>query len=212
MRINAIFCLFCFTVLTSCNGTNDKKPISVINNIGNVKKEVSKKIKTTTENKKPPIINIVDTVIPKRMVIFFKDSAASMERIGPKLARIYGVKLNECFKRNTLKSTGQPMAWFLTYKAPYFFEAGIPVNMKPVKLPAGAKLKILGADSAVIAHFYGPYDLVPMGYNTLDEWLTDHHKKRSGVPFEIYITDPVDKKGKLLDPYKVQTDIVMPRH
>ena len=206
MRIKSISFLSGLILLASCNNTADKKPAIDNNDSGKLKKELSKKIKPDSETRKPPIINIVDTVTPKRIVIYCKDSAANMERISPKLARIYGVKLNECFKRNNLKSTGQPMAWFLTKKAPYFFEAGIPVNIRPAKLPAGVKIKLLGADSAVIAHFYGPYDLLHMGYEALDEWLSDHKKRRLSIPFEIYITDPVDKKGKALDPYKVQTD------
>lgn len=103
------------------------------------------------------------------------------------------------------------MAWFSTRKAPFYFEAGIPVNVRPQKLPPGVMIKELRTDSAVIAHFYGPYDLLHFGYDALEDWLKDHNKNAADTPFEIYITDPVGKKGKPLDPYKVQTDIVIPR-
>ena len=211
MKRTTIPCILGFSILVSCNGHDDKKPGNIIKDSGNVHYVISKKIKPAIVNKIPPIINIVDTISPKRIVLYFRDSAASYERISLKLARIYGVKLNDWFKKSTVKSTGQPMAWFLTKKPPYIFEAGIQVNIKPIKLPPGAKVRIMGADSAVIAHFYGPYDQLHMGYEAMDEWLTDHKKRRSGIPFEIYITDPIDKKGKPMDPFKVQTDIVMPR-
>ena len=203
--------LLFFFMLISCNGHENNKGVEMKKDSGNVKRDSDKTSKNIPEKRKPPIINIVDTISPKRIVVCFKDSAKNAERISFKLAQIYGPKMNERFKKNTIKSAGQPMAWFLTSKAPYFFEAGIPVNTKPAKLPAGASIKELGIDSAVVAHFYGPYDMIHMGYEALQEWLTDHRKTSTSMPFEIYITDPVDKKGKPMDPYKVQTDIIMTR-
>lgn len=200
--------LACLLLLISCNNSDDnKKPGDNKKDTAGLKKEV-KATKAEPSSKKAPIINIVDTIAPRRIIVYLKDSAASFERISIKLARAYGVRLAECFKKNGLKSTGQPMAWYLTRKAPYFFEAGIPVNKRPVKLIAGVMVREMSPDSAVIAHFYGPYDLMHVGYEALEEWLKDHHKTAAGSPFEIYIGDPIDKKGKPLDPYRVQTDIV----
>lgn len=170
-----------------------------------------KKPLPVTKSAKPPIINIVDTITVKRTVVYFKDSAANFQRISGKLALIYGAKFAECFRKGSLKPAGQPMAWYTTRKAPYFFEAGIPVNRKPGKLIPGAYVREMRVDSAVIAHFYGPYDQIKLGYDALEEWMTDHKKRPGGLPYEIYVTDPVDKKGKPVDPYKIQTDIVFPK-
>ncbi len=159
---------------------------------------------------RPPIVNLIDTVARKYIVLFAKDSAASSERISAKLAGIFGTKLPDFIKKEKLTVTGPPMAWYKTNNAPFFFEAGIPVNKKPAKLPKGFYIKNVGGDSAVIAHFYGPYALTSMGYDAISDYLADNKKKRSGVPYEIYVTEPIGKDGKMMDPYKVQTDIVFP--
>ncbi|GAB2810927.1 hypothetical protein [Ferruginibacter profundus] len=161
---------------------------------------------------KPGIINILDTVAPKRMVLYMKDSAKTFDRISLKLGTIYGVKLAEVLKKNGLKMAGAPMAWYKTQKAPYFFEAGVAITKRPAKLPAGVFVREMGADSVVMAHFYGPYSLLSQGYDAIKEKMKDEKKAIGGTPYEIYVGDPVDAKGKPIDPYKVRTDIVFPRH
>ena len=84
------------------------------------------------------------------------------------------------------------------------------MDKKPGKLPPGVSVKEIGVDSIVVAHFYGPYDLLPQAYDALKDWMKDHKKKAKGAPYEIYVGDPMDEKGKPKDPYKVQTDIVFP--
>lgn len=167
------------------------------------------------ENKvarKPPIINITDTVAVKQIVLYMKDSARNSERIGIKLDNIYNKVLADVIKKNNLTKTGSRMAWFKNSSAPFYFEAGIPVNKKPAKLPRNVQVKHIGGDSAVVAHFYGPYELTYEGYGALREWLKDHRKKAAGAPYEIYVGEPIDSQGKAADPYKVQTDIVFPHH
>ena len=159
---------------------------------------------------RPPIVNIVDTLAPKAIVIFCRDSAANFERISLKLGKIYGVKLAEYIKKNNLKSAGAPMAWYKKQKAPYFFEAGIPVNKKGTKAVAGVQVKEMAVGKVVIAHFFGPFDLLPVGYDAIKEWMKDNNKTATGPAYEVYVTDPLDKDGKAIDPYKVQTDIIFP--
>ncbi|RYF87880.1 MAG: hypothetical protein EOO03_09680 [Chitinophagaceae bacterium] len=167
-------------------------------------------LKKEQQPKRSPIINVVDSVAPKYIVLYVKDSAATSERISKKLATAYGVKLPDAIKKNKLKSVGPPMAWYKSNKAPFYFEAGIPVDKKPAKLPKGVFVKNIGGEPALIAHFFGPYSSTFVGYEVLTEWLKDRKKKRSSLPYEVYVTDPMDKDGKMLDPYKVQTDIVFP--
>ncbi len=171
-------------------------------------KNITKVIEPPAETKRGPVINITDTLSIKQLVLTMKDSAATMERIGLKLGEIYGVKLAAIMKKNNLKNMGAPVAWYKTSKAPYFFEAGLPVNKKPSKLSGGAYIKEIGIDSIVVAHFYGPYELLPQGYDALRDWIKSHKKKINGVPYEIYVDDPVDSTGKPKDPYKVRTDII----
>jgi effector-binding domain-containing protein len=197
--------LLLMIVINACSGGSQKK-----NN--EVKKDTIVKTAIKREDpgvaKRAPVINITDTVSVKQLVLCFKDSARTSSRIALKLGQIYGVKLPGIIKKNKLKVTGPPMAWYRTSKAPFFFEAGLPVDRKPAKLPAGATIKQIGQDSVVVAHFYGPYELTFQAYTALQDWLTDHKKKMTKPPYEIYVDDPLDKNGKLKEPYKVLTDIV----
>jgi hypothetical protein len=198
-------------ILAGC-GSNDKKqdpPKPVVNAPVT---DIKPKEKDKSPEVRPGIINIQDTISSRTIVLYMKDSAASFERIGAKLGKIYGGKLAEALKKSGLKMTGAPMAWYKTFKAPYFFEAGVPVNKKPGKLAAGVFVREMATDSALVAHFYGPYNLLSQGYDALRERLKDENKKSSGAPYEIYVGDPLDKDGKPLDPYRVRTDIVFPHH
>ena len=189
-----------------CNNANNKNTTLEKKNDPVVK--IAIKTDQPTITKKAPVINIMDTLSVKQLVLCIKDSAANSQRIAKKLAIIYGVKLASIIKKNKLKVTGAPIAWYKNQKAPFFFEAGIPVDRKPSKLPAGVTLKQIGTDSVVIAHFYGPYDLTGQAYTALQDWIKDRKKKSIKPPYEVYVDDPLDKDGKLKDPYKVQTDIV----
>ena len=204
------FTAFC-ALLISCGGNTDKKPVTKTKDSVDIKKERLLKKRSETVDRKPPIINIVDTVSTKRIVVCMKDSAANYERIQIKLAQIYGTKLAELFKKNKIKPDGAPMAWYKNKKAPYFFEAGIPVNKRPTKLLKGVFIKETPADSIILAHFYGPYDLIPQGYAAVKDWMKETKRNMHGIPYEIFVTDPIDKKGKPVDPYKVQTDIIFPK-
>ena len=195
----------------ACSNNSDKKETSDIKK-DSVKKDTVVKTAVEPEKRitptKAPIINITDTVSIKQWILCMKDSAANSDRVAIKLAQIYGVKLAALIKKNKLKVTGPPMAWYKSQKAPFFFEAGLPVDKKPAKLPAGFTIKQIGTDSIVVAHFYGPYELTPQGYTALQDWVKSHKKKIIRPSYEIYVGDPMDKNGKLIDPYKVQTDIV----
>jgi effector-binding domain-containing protein len=201
--------LFICVAVCACNSSSkeDKKDVK-----DSLKSEAKKETKQETETKiqRPPIVNIVDTLTPKLTVIYSKDSAASFERIGLKLGNIYGGKLPEYIKKNNLKMAGAPMAWYTKYKAPYFFEAGVPVNKAGTKAIAGVQVREMNAGKAVIAHFFGPFDLLPQGYDAVKEWIKDNKKTTAGPSYEVYLTDPIDKDGKPVDPYKIQTDIVFP--
>jgi len=80
----------------------------------------------------------------------------------------------------------------------------------PAKLMKAFFVKEIGADSALVAHFFGPYEITGVAYDALKERLVSQNRKAVSAPYEIYVSDPIDEKGNLKNPYKVQTDIVMP--
>lgn len=196
--------------IASCNNNKDKSESKTVKDSAKVKEKEEAKKEPEPEYQRPPIINIVDTLAPKRIVAFMKDSASSHERVGAKLVAIFGTKLNEYLKKNNLKPAGAPMAWYRKQKNAFFFEAGIPVNKKGSKAVKGIMVKETAAGKVIIAHFYGPFDLLPKGHDAIKEFMKDNKKVAAGAPYEIYLTEPVDKDGKPVDPYKVQTDIVYP--
>ncbi len=201
---------FAGILMISCNSNtgNDAGKVKA----DSIKPAIKKVVKPEPEAKyeRPPIINIVDTIAPKRIIIFCRDSAATYERISLKLAKIYGTKLADYIKRNNLKTAGAPMAWYKKQKAPYFFEAGVPVNKKGTRAMPGVQTRELNAGNVVVAHFYGPYNLLSQGYDAVKDRMKDTKKVSAGAPYEIYVTDPIDKNGKPVDPYKIRTDIIFP--
>ncbi len=200
--------LFATIFLYACNNDDGKKKPAKDSTASAGRVETKKE--PNSKYQRPPIINIVDTVAPKRTVIYCSDSAATFERISLKLGKIYGTKLSEYQKKNKIKPAGAPMAWYKKQKGPYFFEAGIPVNKAGSRSVAGVKIREMAAGKVLIAHFYGPFELLPQGYDAIKEWMKDNKKTAAGPAYEIYVTDPLDKNGKPIDPYKIQTDIVFP--
>ena len=198
---------FLSAIFLSCNEKNTSDKETVPSVILRKDTSTSKKAKIL---KSAPIINITDTIALKAAIILIKDSASTSLRLSQKLAQIYGVKLGAIIKQNNLKINGAPIAWYRTQKAPFFFEAGLPVDKKPARLPKNIFFRTIGGDSAVIAHFYGPYEQTGLAYEALNDWLKSRKKKIKSPAYEIYIGDPIDKKGNPVDPYRVQTDVVFP--
>ncbi len=195
-------------ILLSMLSCGDKKPAPPQGPV-QYKKDTATVLK---EGKmKAPIINIIDTVTIRQTVLVVKDSAASSQAVGEKMAFIFDSILPGVIKEKKLEIIGPKMAWYRSSTKPFFFEAGFPVNKTPTgKLPKKVLVKNLPPDSAVIAHFFGPYDLTYQAYEALTEWMKDRKKKRSGAAYEVYVGSLFDEKGKPVDPYRVQTDIVFP--
>jgi effector-binding domain-containing protein len=195
--------------ITACsNSAEEKKAEPEAKKDATAKKE--EPAPAATETKQPPIINITDTLSARQLIIYMKDSAATVERLQIKLAEIWSLKLTTVIQKNKLKTTGRPTAWYKNSKLPFFFEAGIPVDKKPAKIPSNVFIREIGVDSVTVAHFHGAYEMLPQAYEALGDWLKSHKKKLDGKPYEVYIDDPMDKDGKSKDPNKVQTDVIFP--
>lgn len=203
-----ILSLLC--ILSFCDGCKNKEAKSLPAEHAPIIYKTDTSKPANIKKNKPPIINITDTVSEKRIVLVIKDSAATSERIGEKMANIYKNILPEIIKQQKLLVTGPRMAWYKSSSPPFFFEAGIPVNKKPAKLAKNVFVKNIGADSAVVAHFYGPYELTFQAYEALKDWMISNKKRKAGPPYEIYVGDMYDSEGKIVDPYRIRTDIVFP--
>ncbi|MEJ7610447.1 MAG: hypothetical protein WKF88_04640 [Ferruginibacter sp.] len=171
---------------------------------------IRKEKSDSSAKQKGPIINVIDTVEYRRTVLCVKDSAATAAGLSLKLSNIYNVKIPGAIKTGKLKTAGQPMAWYKTQKPPFFFEAGIPVEKAPAKAIKGFYIKNTGGDSALVAHFFGPNELSTVGYDALNEILKERKKKKAAPAYEIYVKNPFEQSKEKRDPYKMQTDIVVP--
>jgi effector-binding domain-containing protein len=167
-------------------------------------KSISERVQTP----RPPVIKIDTTTATSLTVLYISDSASSSQEISEKLGLIYGHELGSFIAKKQLKMTGPPMAWYSGDSFPLLFEAGVPVDQAPAHLEGRIKLRKTMAGPAVVAHFWGPYELDPLGYKALVDWRSQNGKKAAGLPYEVYIGDPGVEK----DPYKVQTDIIQPIH
>lgn len=197
------------SLLAACsNSSEEKQPETETKKDSTVQQE--KAAVPVVETRRPPIINITDTLSVKQTVLYMKDSAATVGRLQYKLGEILGLKLAAIMLKNKVKSTGPPIAWYKSTKEPYFFEAGIPVDKKPARLPSNVFVREMGVDSVTVAHFYGAYDMLPQAYEALGDWMKGNKKKMNGKPYEVYVDDPMDKDGKPKDPYKVRTDVIFP--
>lgn len=192
-------------LLVSCKDTKEKKPLPP----PLVKKEAGADKKTALPQK-GPIINMVDTVEIKYTVLSVKDSAATSAGLSAKLSNIFNKKIPEAIKNAKIKTAGQPIVWYKSQKAPFFFEAGIPVDKAPAKLAKGFFIKKTKGDSAFVAHFYGPNVLSNIGYDAVAEMLKDRNKRKAAPAYEIYINNPFEVTTTKVDAYKQQTDIVLP--
>jgi len=203
-----ILSLLCVSfILSSClwgdeKDAKEKEPILM--------KKDKPRAKNDTTPQIAPIINIVDTTELPMVVIYIKDSAMNSERLSQKLSDIYGKKLQEIIAKYQLKMTGPPMAWYKNQKAPFFFEAGIPIEKAPKKKIKGVYIKNTGKKRALIAHYFGPYAETAQAYQAMKEFLKESNKKQTSAPYEVYVDDPYDSENNLKDPYKVQTDIIFP--
>ena len=198
-----------FVTLISLSNCSSKKETNSENKIV-AESSPSNKIEKETPKTKSAIINIQDTVEVSQTVLCIKDSASTIEGMHKKLSTIYNSKLQETIKANKLTITGSPMAWQTILKTAYFFEAGIPVDRTPTKMGKGMYMKNTGADSAVVAHFWGPHDLTKSGYDAIEEKFAETHKIKSTTIYEIYKGDHFPTNNEAIDFYKLQTDIVAP--
>ncbi len=155
-----------------------------------------------------PVINISDTILEKTNFLCIKDSAANQKILVQKLIYLHDTILANALLKYKLKSIGSPLAFYKKKVAPYFFEAGIPVNNK-IKISSKTfYYKTLPQGKAIVAHFFGPKDLLNIAYGSLDTYITDQKLVRSGNSFEIYFPPAASKEKN--NPYKQQTDIVIP--
>lgn len=162
-----------------------------------------KSLAERTPEVREPVISIDTVTIKPQTVLFISDSAGSSAEVGKKLAQIYGAEIGAFIRKKGMHMAGAPLAWYSSDHFPMTFDAGIPVDKNPSGTEGRIHVRRIAGGPGVVAHFWGPYELDPLGYKALADWLKRNGKTGADLPYEVYVGDPGTEK----DPYKVQTDI-----
>ena len=158
---------------------------------------------------KPPIINLMDTFIVRQTVIYVRDSALQSQQIAKKVYRITDSILPAFAQKNNVQITSPKIIWYKSLSSPFFFEVGVTVD-KYVKSNQPVLVKTIGGDSAIVAHYFGPYSNTVTAYDVLYERLKEKNKKKKGDSYEVFVDNAFDSTGKPKNPYRVGTDVVVP--
>lgn len=165
-------------------------------------------IKTLAESMPPPVkknpITVEATTVAAQAYLAVRDTA-SIATISQKLGTYYGM-IGETIGKQGLKMAGAPFAIYYTdSQTNWDMEAALPVD-KTDKADGKVKPGELKAGNAVVAHFFGSYELTGDAHTAAHEFIKANNKKIIGAPWEVYITDPMTEK----DTAKWQTDVYYP--
>lgn len=148
-----------------------------------------------------PSVRLERTILPSMKILSLTFEAQSADNIGHYLNAAY-IELCTFINKHRLPSN-RTMAFYYTYIAPFVVEAAVEVDSIPPVLDSIISTRVLEGGEALIVHYKGPYENAGFAYHALENWLRQNHKKAKGIPFEVYLNDPITIKDK----NKLLTDI-----
>ena len=150
-----------------------------------------------------PSARIERTVLPPMKIVSITFEAPGADDVGKFLNAAY-IDLCGFINKHRL-SSNRTMAFYYTYIAPFVVEAAIEVDSLPPVMDSTISARTLEKGEVLIVHYRGPYENAGLAYHAMEKWLKDHHKKARGLPFEVYLNDPItikDKQQLLTDIYQ----------
>jgi effector-binding domain-containing protein/dienelactone hydrolase len=112
-------------------------------------------------------------------------------------------------QQNGIALDGQPFTRYLEWgPGMWTIEAGMPVKAHASSAPAENDIRadtLPGGLVATTTHT-GPYDKLGEAHATLQQWIETEGLSASGVPWEVYVTDPAQHP----DPNDWKTDVFWP--
>ncbi len=150
-------------------------------------------LKKFTENLPLPYMYKIEEVQSKAFNYIGIREKVSFKEIGLKMESIMN-ELMVFVKKNNLKMTNVPFS--ISYSVAndtIDFETAMPVEQCKAVSP---KIHIgqMNECNAVVLDYYGPYNKIKKGYNSINNWIFDNKKKITGAPFEMYFTNPLIDK------------------
>ncbi|REJ85263.1 MAG: hypothetical protein DWQ44_01000 [Bacteroidetes bacterium] len=114
---------------------------------------------------------------------------ADYNSISMKLGMNYGL-VAEAMKVQGLNYGGQPFAiYYSGGEGRFDFDSAIPVD-KPGKSSGKVRAGQIMAGKAVVGHHYGDYSSLGNAHQMIDAYVAENNLTVSGVPWEVYVTDP----------------------
>jgi effector-binding domain-containing protein len=187
--MKSILCVALLTMIASCNNSNTPN---------------TKNDSTPTTVKATPIA-VEEKEVAAQTFMVVKDSAKDDKEVGEKLKTSFG-KIMDCSKKCKMTMASAPTAWFSSSKAPYTFEAGAAFTTNCPKPENGIYNKELKAGKALVAHYFGDYSKMQVGYDAIMKYALEKKMALGTGAWEVYISDPMIEK----DTAKWQTDIYFP--
>jgi|GEM_PF-706878 len=150
-----------------------------------------------------PSARIERTVLPSMKIVSITFEVERAEDIGKFLNAAY-IDLCAFINKHRLPSN-RTMAFYYTYISPFVVEAAVEVDSIPPVLDSTVNTRVLEGGEALVVHYKGPYENAAIAYHAMEKWLKDNHKEPRGMPFEVYLNDPItirDKSKLLTDIYQ----------
>jgi effector-binding domain-containing protein len=148
-----------------------------------------------------PTVELEKTIVSPMTILMIRDTAAAVSDISRVLGDGY-VEIFTYINRNHLKP-GKVMAFYHSSRPPMLMDVAVQVD-SPARVTTGRiKINKVLAGNAVVAHYQGPYEQIGMAYAAIGKWLKQQDKNANGVPFEVYLNDPMSVKY----PSELRTDV-----
>lgn len=126
--------------------------------------------------------------LPATPVLVIKGSA-KVDNIGDVIGSIFG-KLEHHMKEHNIAATGAPFTRTFSFKEGIFeFESGFPVAPAVTGEGSIIRTELPGGKVATTIHI-GSQEESCNAYTAIEEWISAHHLKQVGAPWEVYLTDP----------------------
>lgn len=153
------------------------------------------------DTSKKPNFFLEETTIKPMAIVFIRDTVAMSS-----LSKIFGTDYAEIFafiSQSGLRP-GKTMAFYHNYSDPVSLDVAVEVDQLPVQCKGRIQSRMAEGGSAVVAHYQGPYENMQIPYNAITKWLESNFKQAKGIPFEVYLNDPMT----VSDQYELKTDII----
>lgn len=139
-----------------------------------------------------PLPQVVEVRTQEQILASYR-AGTTLEKIAIDIALSYQ-KIGKFMIANNLQQNGPVCAFYHGYSNDRIdMECAIPVD-KEAKSDAEVHVNKFPAQNAVELDYYGPYMGTSTAHAFINKWISDHHKKISGSPWEVYVTDPMVEK------------------